>query len=127
MIADNDLAMGRVVKRLNSPYLKDPRSSSSRTMPRAADHGLAPFGGAGGEPVREARLRGPYVLFHVGDAAIDGADFGLPPMSTYDAAATPMFNAFQATPDLSIYRRSTPTSRLTRRTRRRPPAPPRAR
>jgi hypothetical protein len=37
---------------------------------------------------------------------------GLPPMSTYDAAATPMFNAFQATPDLSPYRRITPNVAL---------------
>ena len=37
---------------------------------------------------------------------------GLPPMSTYDAAATPMFNAFQATPDLSGYRRTTPNVAL---------------
>jgi hypothetical protein len=37
---------------------------------------------------------------------------GLPPMSTYDAAATPMFNAFQATPDLSVYRRITPNVAL---------------
>jgi YVTN family beta-propeller protein len=28
---------------------------------------------------------------------------GLPPMSQYDAAATPMYNAFQATPDLSPF------------------------
>jgi hypothetical protein len=28
---------------------------------------------------------------------------GLPPMSQYDAAATPMYNAFQATPNLSPY------------------------
>jgi len=28
---------------------------------------------------------------------------GLPPMSQYDAAATPMYNAFQATPDLDPY------------------------
>jgi hypothetical protein len=37
---------------------------------------------------------------------------GLPPMSTYDAAATPMFNAFQATPNLSPYRRTTPNVAL---------------
>jgi hypothetical protein len=37
---------------------------------------------------------------------------GLPPMSTYDAAATPMFNAFQSTPDLSVYKRTTPNVAL---------------
>jgi hypothetical protein len=37
---------------------------------------------------------------------------GLPPMSMYDAAATPLFNAFQATPDLSVYRRLTPNVAL---------------
>jgi hypothetical protein len=37
---------------------------------------------------------------------------GLPPMSTYDAAATPMFNAFQSTPDPSVYRRLTPNVAL---------------
>ena len=28
---------------------------------------------------------------------------GLPPMSQYDAAATPMYNAFQPTPDIAPY------------------------
>ena len=37
---------------------------------------------------------------------------GLPPMSQYDAAATPFFNAFQGTPDLSAYRRITPNVAL---------------
>ena len=37
---------------------------------------------------------------------------GLPPMSHYDAAATPMFNAFQATPNLAVYRRLTPNVAL---------------
>ena len=34
---------------------------------------------------------------------------GLPPMSEYDAAATPMYNAFQSTPNLTAYRKLTPT------------------
>jgi hypothetical protein len=31
---------------------------------------------------------------------------GLPPMSQYDAAATPLYNAFTGTPNLGLYRRS---------------------
>jgi hypothetical protein len=37
---------------------------------------------------------------------------GLPPMSQYDAAATPLFNAFQSTPNLAGYRRIIPAVRL---------------
>ena len=33
---------------------------------------------------------------------------GLPPMSYYDAAATPLHNAFQGTPNLAAYRRLVP-------------------
>jgi uncharacterized membrane protein len=36
-------------------------------------------------------------------------------MSTYDAAATPLFNAFQSTPDLSTYIRATPNVALDER------------
>jgi hypothetical protein len=31
---------------------------------------------------------------------------GLPPMSQFDAAATPLYNAFTGTPNLGLYRRS---------------------
>jgi hypothetical protein len=34
---------------------------------------------------------------------------GLPPMSQYDAAATPMYTAFQSTPNLAPYVRVPPT------------------
>lgn len=37
---------------------------------------------------------------------------GLPPMSQYDAAATPMFNAFQSTPNLAPYKRTMPAVAL---------------
>ena len=33
---------------------------------------------------------------------------GLPPMSQYDAAATPMYGAFKATPDLAAFTRRAP-------------------
>jgi hypothetical protein len=37
---------------------------------------------------------------------------GLPPMSQYDAAATPLYNAFQSTPSLASYRRLMPVPAL---------------
>ena len=40
---------------------------------------------------------------------------GLPPMSYYDAAATPLYNAFQGTPNLAPYRRLIPAVSLDER------------
>jgi hypothetical protein len=40
---------------------------------------------------------------------------GLPPMSQYDAAATPLYNAFIGTPNLAVYRRSDPRVSLDER------------
>ena len=77
MIADNDLALGpRRRSDCEQPLLEGLRDlhRRGRCAERSGSRGLAPLGGAGGEPVREARLRGPHVLFHVGHAAIDGAD-----------------------------------------------------
>jgi hypothetical protein len=42
---------------------------------------------------------------------------GLPPMSQFDAAATPMFAAFTETPTLTPYRARTPTQSLAERNR----------
>src|SRR5581483_1975203 len=40
---------------------------------------------------------------------------GLPPMTQYDAAATPMYNAFQPTPNLAPYTHVEPRIRLDER------------
>jgi hypothetical protein len=37
---------------------------------------------------------------------------GLPPMSQYDAAAAPLYNSFQSTPNLAPYRRLMPVPPL---------------
>src|SRR5262249_36193532 len=40
---------------------------------------------------------------------------GLPPMSTYDASAAPLYNSFQTTPNLAPYFRYTPNVSLDER------------
>jgi len=115
MIADNDLAMGRVVEAIaGSPYWKDSAifivEDDAQSGPDHVDSHrsvalvASPFAKRG------------YVdhSFYSTSGMLRSMELilGLPPMSTYDAAATPMFNAFQATPDLSVYRRSTPNVAL---------------
>jgi hypothetical protein len=93
MIADNDLALGRVVEAIsNSPSGRSPRSSSSRTM-RRADQTMW---------TRTARclVASPFARHGFVDHTFYSTSgvlrtmemiLGLPPMSYYDAAATPLF------------------------------------
>ena len=115
MVADNDLALGRVVEAIsNSVYWKD-----SAIFVLEDD---AQFGPDHVDSHRSVALvASPFAkrgfvdhTFYSTSGILRSMELilGLPPMSTYDAAATPLFNAFQSTPDLTTYRRSTPNVAL---------------
>jgi hypothetical protein len=115
MIADNDLALGRVVETIaNSPYWKDSAifvvEDDAQSGPDHVDSHRS-----------VALVASPFARrgfvdhsFYSTSGMLRSMELilGLPPMSMYDAAATPLFNAFQATPDLSVYRRLTPNVAL---------------
>ncbi len=115
MIADNDLALGRVVETIaNSPYWKDSAifivEDDAQSGPDHVDSHRS-----------VALVASPFAKrgfvdhsFYSTSGMLRSMELilGLPPMSMYDAAATPLFNAFQATPDLSVYRRLTPNVAL---------------
>ncbi len=115
MIADNDLALGRVVEAIsNSAYWKDSAifvvEDDAQSGPDHVDsHRSVAL-------VASPFARRAFVdhSFYSTSGMLRSMELilGLPPMSTYDAAATPMFNAFQSTPDLSVYRRLTPNVAL---------------
>ncbi len=115
MIADNDLALGRVVEAIsNSPYWKDSAifvvEDDAQSGPDHVDsHRSVAL-------VASPFARRAFVdhSFYSTSGMLRSMELilGLPPMSTYDAAATPMFNAFQSTPELSVYRRVTPNVAL---------------
>jgi len=115
MIADNDLALGRVVETIaNSPYWKDSAifvvEDDAQSGPDHVDSHRS-----------VALVASPFAKrgfvdhsFYSTSGMLRSMELilGLPPMSMYDAAATPLFNAFQATPDQSVYRRLTPNVAL---------------
>jgi DNA-binding beta-propeller fold protein YncE len=115
MIADNDLALGRVVEAVaNSPFWKDSAifvvEDDAQSGPDHVDSHRS-----------VALVASPFAKrgfvdhsFYSTSGMLRSMELilGLPPMSMYDAAATPMFNAFQSTPDLSGYRRLTPNVAL---------------
>ena len=118
MIADNDLALGRVVEAIaGSVYWKDSAvfivEDDAQSGPDHVDSHRS-----------VALVASPFAkrgfvdhTFYTTSGMLRTIELilGLPPMSMYDAAATPMFNAFQATPDLSVYRRITPNVALDER------------
>jgi len=106
MIAENDVATGRVVEAIsNSVYWKESAifilEDDAQNGPDHVDAHRSP-----------AFVVSPFTR----RAAVDSTLYttsgmlrtmelilGVPPMSQYDAAATPMYNAFQATPVLTPY------------------------
>ena len=115
MIADNDLALGRIVETIaNSPFWRDSAifvvEDDAQSGPDHVDSHRS-----------VALVASPFAkrgfvdhTFYSTSGMLRSMELilGLPPMSMYDAAATPLFNAFQATPDLSAYRRSAPNVAL---------------
>jgi YVTN family beta-propeller protein len=111
MIADNDLALGRLVEAIsNSVYWKDSAifivEDDAQNGPDHVDSHrsvllmASPFA---------KRLTLDHTFYSTSSVlrTIE-LILGLPPMSQYDAAARPMYNAFQATPNLAPYRRFNP-------------------
>src|SRR4029077_17408037 len=115
MVADNDFGLGRMVEAVSaSVYWKDSAffvvEDDAQSGPDHVDsHRSVAL-------VASPFARRGFVdhTFYSTSGMLRSMELilGLPPMSTYDAAATPMFNAFQATPDLSAYRRLTPNVAL---------------
>ena len=107
MVAENDVALGRVVETIsNSPYWKD-----------SAIFVLEDDAQAGPDHVDMHRSVALVVSPFVKRAVVDSTMYstsamlrtmelvlGAPPMSNYDAAATPMYNAFQTTPGLTPFK-----------------------
>ena len=106
MVADNDLALGRIVETIShSPYWKD-----------SAIFVVEDDAQAGPDHVDAHRSVALIISPYVRHAAVDHTMYttsgilrtmelilGLPPMSQYDAAATPAYQAFQPKPDLAPF------------------------
>jgi hypothetical protein len=116
MVADNDLALGRVIEAISSSvFWKDSAvfviEDDSQDGPDHVDAHrsvlliASPF----------ARRGAVDHSFHttVGVVRTIELILGLAPMSEYDAAAEPLYNAFQATPNLAAFQHSTPQVSLT--------------
>ncbi len=105
-VADNDLALGRIVEAV----------SQSKFWPQTAIFVVEDDAQNGPDHVDAHRTTAyvfsPYTKHGVVDSTMYSTSsmlrtmeliLGLKPMSQYDAAATPMFNSFQGTPDLARY------------------------
>jgi phospholipase C len=105
-LADNDLAFGQIVDAV----------SHSKFWPRTAIFVLEDDAQNGPDHVDAHRsiafILSPYAKHGVTDSTMYSTSsmlrtieliLGLRPMSQYDAAATPMFNAFQGQPELTSY------------------------
>jgi len=107
MIAENDLALGRVVETI----------TKSRYWKESAIFVLEDDAQNGPDHVDAHRSVAFVISPYVRRGAVDSTLYttsgmlrtmelilGLPPMSQYDAAATPMYGSFQVTPVLTGYR-----------------------
>jgi len=107
LVADNDLALGRFVEAI----------SRSRFWPKTAIFVVEDDAQNGPDHVDAHRtvalVISPYTKRGVVDSTMYSTSsmlrtmeliLGLKPMSQYDTAATPMFNAFKATPELRPYK-----------------------
>lgn len=111
MLADNDLALGRMVEAIsNSVFWRD-----------SAIFVVEDDAQSGPDHVDSHRsvllVASPFAKRNFADHAFYTTSgvlrtieliLGLPPMSQYDAAATPLYNAFVGTPNLGAYARAIP-------------------
>ena len=106
MIADNDLALGRLVDHI----------SHSPIWPETAIFVLEDDAQDGPDHVDAHRSPAYVISPYIKHASVDHTMYstssilrtmelilGLPPMSQYDAAATPLWRCFVATPDMAVY------------------------
>jgi hypothetical protein len=111
MVAENDFALGRLVEAIsNSPYWKESvvlaLEDDAQSGPDHVDSHrsvllvASPF-------VRRAAIDH---TFYTTSGVLRTIELvlGLPPMSQYDAAATPLYAAFQSTPNLAPFHRNEP-------------------
>src|SRR5438067_495947 len=111
MMADNDVALGRLVEAIsNSAYWRDSAifvvEDDAQSGPDHVDSHrsillmASPFA---------RRARADHTFYTTsGVLRTIELILGLPPMSQYDAAATPMYNAFVGTPNLTPFRHVDP-------------------
>lgn len=111
MIADNDLALGRLVEAVsNSVYWKDTVifvvEDDAQSGPDHVDSHRSVL------LVASALTKRSFVdhSFYTTSGVLRTMELilGLEPMSQYDAAATPLYNAFVGTPNLAPYSRIVP-------------------
>jgi hypothetical protein len=110
-MADNDLALGRVVEAIsNSPYWKESAifvvEDDAQSGPDHVDSHRSVLLVA--SPFAKRGFVDHTFYSTSGVLRTMELILGLPPMSYYDAAATPLYNALQGTPDLAAYRRLIP-------------------
>jgi YVTN family beta-propeller protein len=122
MMADNDLAIGRLVETISSSvYWKDSAvfivEDDAQSGPDHVDSHRSVL-----------LVASPFAKRTVADHTLYTTSsvlrtieliLGLPPMSQYDAAAAPLYGAFQSTPNLASYKRVQPLVSLTEKN---PPA-----
>src|SRR5206468_6171636 len=107
LVADNDLALGRFVEAV----------SQSKFWPQTAVFVVEDDAQNGPDHVDAHRTVALVISPYTKHGAVDSTMYstssmlrtmelilGLKPMSQYDAAATPMFNSFQAKPETTQYR-----------------------
>jgi len=114
-VADNDLALGKLVEAVsNSPYWKDTAifvlEDDAQNGPDHVDAHRMPALVISAYSKRGTRDHTQYST----SAMLRTIELilGLPPMTQFDAAATPMVAAFQNTPDLKPYKALTPKQPL---------------
>ena len=110
MVAENDQAVGRLVEAISgsSVYWKDSAlfivEDDAQAGPDHVDSHRSVMLVA--SPFAKRSFVDHTFYTTTGVLRTIELILGLPPMSQYDAAATPLFNAFIGTPNLGIYRRS---------------------
>jgi len=117
-VAENDLALGQIVEAV----------SHSKFWPRTAIFVLEDDAQNGPDHVDAHRSTAWVISPYTKRRAVDSTMYstasllrtmelilGLKPMSQFDAAATPMFNSFQPTPDLRPYEASSANMNLEER------------
>ncbi len=116
MVAENDLALGLLGRRRSrrASSGRKRRSSSSRTTPRTAPTTSMPTAPS---PWRSARTRSTARVdstMYSTSAMLRTMELilGLKPMSQFDAAARPMYAAFQAKANLAPYKHVVPQTDL---------------
>ena len=111
MVADNDLGLGRIVEAIsNSAYWKDSAvfvvEDDAQSGPDHVDSHRSVL------LVASPFAKKSFVdhTFYTTSGVLRTIELilGLEPMSQYDAAATPLFNAFTGTPSLNTYQRVMP-------------------